>query len=139
MKLYVCVKQAGKRKEYITRKQICLEKVPANLRELISMIVSLNVQEYNSKQDQPSITDFLTDNYIEKQATIGKIGFAQRHNPAKANLSKAIDTALLAFEDGIYRVFHGEDEITSLDGGITLAEGDVMTFIRLTMLAGRKW
>ena len=45
-------------------------------------------------------------------------------------------SAIQSFEDGIYRVFAGEDEVTDLDQAFSWPEGTVFTFIRLTMLSG---
>lgn len=42
-------------------------------------------------------------------------------------------------EDGLFRVFRGMDELTELDREEQFNEGDEITFIRLTMLAGRMW
>ena len=52
---------------------------------------------------------------------------------------KAVDNALQSFEDGLYRVFLNDDELERLDEEIDVKENDTLTFIRLTMLAGRMW
>lgn len=139
MKVYVSVKQVGKRKDYITKKELVLEIAPLNLRELIKEIVRINVTEYNNKTAEPLIMQYLSPDEIESQAKTGKVGFGERRNHKQADLIKAIETAILAFEDGIYRVFIGESEVSSLDEPLALKEGDLLTFIRLTMLAGRMW
>lgn len=139
MKVYVSVKQAGKRKDYITKKELVLESAPLNLRELIAEIVRINVTEYNNKTTDPLIMQYLTPDEIENQAKIGKVGFGERRSDKQADLDKAMETAILAFEDGIYRVFIGENEVSSLNESLALKEGDLLTFIRLTMLAGRMW
>ena len=46
---------------------------------------------------------------------------------------------MLGFQDGLFRVFLGDTELTELDEKLELQEGDTVTFIRLTMLAGRMW
>ena len=46
---------------------------------------------------------------------------------------------MLGFQDGLFRVFLGDTELTELDEQLELQEGDTVTFIRLTMLAGRMW
>ena len=43
------------------------------------------------------------------------------------------------FEDGLFRVFLGDRELENLDEKVEFAEGNEITFIRLTMLAGRMW
>ncbi|KJS75581.1 MAG: hypothetical protein JL56_08020 [Desulfotomaculum sp. BICA1-6] len=139
MKLYVSIKQAGKRQAYITKKELLLNNVPSNLRELITEIVRINVTAYNNKTPEPLLIQYLAPGQIENQAQTGKVGFGQRRSDKQADVNQAIETAMLAFEDGIYRVFSGENEISSLNDPLALNEGDLLTFIRLTMLAGRMW
>lgn len=139
MKVYVSVKQAGKRKEYIAKKELILAGAPSSLRELLTEIVQINVAEYNVKAVEPWIMKYLSAEETENQLKTGKVGFGERKSDIQANVQKAIETAILAFEDGIYRVFSGENEVPSLDGTLSLKEGDVLTFIRFTMLAGRMW
>ncbi|MBQ4165236.1 MAG: hypothetical protein IJD85_02835, partial [Oscillospiraceae bacterium] len=69
---------------------------------------------------------------------LGKIAFGLSEGAA-ADLGKATDDAILAFVDGLYRIFLGEEELTELDGSIELNENSSVTFIRLVMLAGRMW
>ncbi|KUO70710.1 MAG: hypothetical protein APF81_26025 [Desulfosporosinus sp. BRH_c37] len=177
MRIYISIKQAGKRQDYITKKELVLAKVPLTLRELIAEIVHINTVEYNSKASEPWIMKYLASEEIENQAETGKVGFGDRKTselvqlklniessvgdstpteagygdplPLKevgvlrldhqANVTKAIATALLAFQDGIYRVFIGDNEVAELDEKLSLKEGEVLTFIRFTMLAGRMW
>ena len=52
----------------------------------------------------------------------------------------AIENARQSFEDGIYRIFvNGEELGETCDTPVTLKENDEITFVRLTMLAGRMW
>ena len=139
MLVYVSVKQAGKRKEFITKKELELAKNPASLRELITEVVQITVQEYLEKAVEPALVHYLTLDNIEAQAAIGKVGFGERKNANDPDLTEATNTAILAFEDGLYRIFNGEKELTVLDEPLNLSEGDVLTFLRFTMLAGRMW
>ena len=139
MKIYISIKQAGKRKDYITKKELVLSKVPPTLRELISEIVQTNAVEYNSKAGEPWIMNYLSSEEIENQVETSKVGFGDRQNNQQADVTKAIITALLAFQDGLYRVFIGDNEVSELDEMLSLKEGDVLTFIRFTMLAGSMW
>ena len=40
------------------------------------------------------------------------------------------------FEDGIYRIFADDEELTELGQALPWHDGLVFTFVRLTMLAG---
>jgi hypothetical protein len=72
---------------------------------------------------------------------IGKIAFGYIYNDKEPDTEKAIDTALLAYEDGIVRLFINGVEAEYKEEGtpISLSEGDEVTFVRLAMLAGRMW
>ena len=139
MKLYVNVKQAGSRKNYITKEEISLKTVPKTLRELIGAVVTNNVREFNEKVKGQKVIDYLTSEEINHKLEVGKVSFGEMNNTAKASLSKALECAYLAYEDGIYRVFIGDTEAGKLEELLEVKEGDVLTFIRLTMLAGRMW
>ena len=45
----------------------------------------------------------------------------------------------MAFNDGLFRIFLNNNELSSLEEKINLQENDKLTFIRLTMLSGRIW
>ena len=139
MKIFINVKQLGKRKEAIGRKEFLIETVPVTTAELIVAVVIRQVQEYNERLDQNDLLKYLTDAEIEEKATSGKVSFGVNYNGLPADAEKAIRNALQSFEDGIFRVFLNDTELESLDEIIQLQEGDKLTFIRLTMLAGRIW
>ena len=70
---------------------------------------------------------------------VGKIAFGIIYGEKNPNIQEAIDVAITAFQDGLFRVFINEEEICELDEAINISEEDTVTFIRLTMLAGRMW
>lgn len=139
MKIFVSIKQAGKRKDYITKKELILSITPVSLRELLVSMITMNVTEYNHKAAEPWAMKYLSADAVEDQANTGKVGFGELRNTRQADIEQAVTTAIQAFEDGIYRVFLGENELIALDDNLSINEGDVLTFIRLTMLSGRMW
>lgn len=139
MKIYVNVKQVGSRKNYIAKEEVILNRKPETLRELIELIVTQNVKEFNEGIKNKNMIAYLTTEEIESKIEVGKIAFGEKYNETKQNLQKAIETAYLAYEDGIFTVFIGETETGTLDEKIELKEDDILTFIKFTMLAGRMW
>jgi len=142
MKIYITVKQIGKKKAYLS--DICYE-IPESisiitLADLIRLIVVERVEEFNAKiPNGEDIAALLTQEEIDAQAQTGKIGFGQRFDSKDANLPKAVESALSAFSDGLYRVFADEREATFLDELLNLRDGSKIAFIRLTFLSGRLW
>ncbi len=139
MKIFINVKQLGKRMDAIGMKEFLIETVPATTAELIVAVVIRQVQEYNERLDQNDLLKYLTDAEIEEKVTSGKVSFGVNYNGLPADAEKAVRNALQSFEDGIFRVFLNDTELESLDETIQLQEEDKLTFIRLTMLAGRIW
>ena len=108
---------------------------PETLGELLTALTELGVKDYNARKDEGQILPFLTREEIAGQALRGKVSFGV-HNGGTADPAKAVENTLQCFEDGIYRVFAGEEELTELDGEILWKEDLVFTLIRLTMLSG---
>ena len=112
-----------------------LERKPNTVRELLTDLVSLGVRDYNARKEEGELLPFLTKEEIAGQAARGKISFGMR-NGEDACEADAVANAILCFEDGIYRVFADETELTSLEEEIPWTEDTIFTFIRLTMLSG---
>ena len=137
MIIYINIKQIGKRKDVVGKIPFIYESKPYNLRELIRDTVTICVNDYTKRMvkgehvvEQGQITDM---------AMVGKIAFGIIYGEKNPNIQEAIDVAITAFQDGLFRVFINEEEICELDEAINISEEDTVTFIRLTMLAGRMW
>lgn len=139
LNVFVTVKSLGKKKNHLDRLAWRLFEAPLTLRSLIIDMVATNVRQYNERQTVVPLAPFLTKADIERQGMSGKVGFGARYNEKKADENEAIASALLAFEDGLYRVFINGNEFGNLDEALTLREGDEIAFIRFTMLAGSSW
>jgi hypothetical protein len=139
MNVFVKLKSAGKRRPILADTPYALPNTIASLRQLLEAVVTQEVEAYNRRGFDTRLVNFLTETDIEEQSATGKVGFGRLYSERKAALPKAIETALLGFEDGLFRVLVGEQEIAELDAPLTIREGDVLTFIRLTFLAGRLW
>lgn len=141
MKLTISVKQAGKKHALIDKKIIEVDELGAmpTLAELINAVVAQQVQEYNSKPHEKNLLPFLSKEAIRDQADGGKVGFGSIYNDHKARISEAQEVAIQAFEDSLYVIFVNDEEYTKPDQIISLKQDTVITFIRLTFLAGSYW
>lgn len=137
MKIIVNVKGLS-RKKVIHQEEVELKNKISTTKDLITELVKINVEKFNKKIDDKNILSIITNENIAKAARIGKIG-DEVHGDKKANLEKALDTAYLAFEDGLYCIFINDEQSEKLDDSLNLKDGDILTLIRLTMLAGRIW
>ena len=118
---------------------ILLGKTPRTFRELIEESVISCISAYKARANNAKNPAPLTDEQFDGMREIGKFAFGVHYNENEIDEAKAIETAIDAVTDGLVRVFKGNDEITDLDAEIEIAEGDVFTFVRLTMLSGRMW
>ena len=139
MQVLVNMKKLGKRKNSITKVPYELENKPLTVRELIMETVSVCVRNYNERMENQELLTALSLAEMEDQAESGKIGFGVNYGDKKADLQEAQEKALQCFEDGIFRIYLGTEELKKPEDLISLEEDSELTFIRLTMLSGSMW
>ncbi len=134
--IYVQMKKLGKqRAANLQPVPYTLAQKPDSVRELLTALTVLGVKQYNERKEEGKILSWLTKEEITEQASRGKITSGLRGG-ADASENQAVENTIQCFEDGIYRVFAGEAELTALTDAIPWTEDIVFTFVRLTMLAG---
>ncbi|NDV66716.1 hypothetical protein [Bacteroides sp. 224] len=138
MKINLRLKAIGKRKPILELHPRIIPDNLATIEDLITTLVLESVREYNTKQIDAPIFHYLTEEEYAGALHTGKVTFNDRKNEKQQDEQQAIDNALQAFRDGIYRVLINETEVQPGEK-IQLHEGDILTFIRLTMLAGRRF
>lgn len=138
MNIQIRVKAAGKRKAMLELQQKSIPDNIGSVEELITSLVLENVREYNSKVVDAPFFQYLTEQEYDDALHIGKVGFGDRRNEKEQDERQAVGNALQCFRDGIYRIIVNENEITG-GASFELKEGDILTFVRLTMLAGRRF
>ena len=139
MKVFVNMKKLGSRRNSITQIPYELKTSPDTVQDLITQMVSICVKDYNNRMESKELLNNLSQADMENQATAGKISFGVNYGENKADEEAATANALQCFEDGIYRIFCGTEQLQKLEDKITLKEGCELTFVRLTMLSGRMW
>jgi hypothetical protein len=141
MQLKISVKQPGKKHLLIDKKIIEIDDIgnTPTVYELINAVVKQQVQEYNDKPAEKNLLSFLNRETIERDAENGKVGFGSIYNENKAVVAEAQQTAVQAFEDGIFVLFADDQEYTKSGAIIHLTEDSILTFVRLTFLAGSYW
>ncbi len=137
MIIHVNIRQLGKKRNTISAVPFDLPVQPTTGRELITAVVQACVASYNDRvrKGETGIRP-MTEENLNDMETIGKLAFGVNYSEKQADEAAAIANALQSFEDGLYRIFLGETELTALDAPLALTEQDELTFIRLTMLSG---
>lgn len=148
MIINVNIKQMGKKGRRIKSVPFEYDRCPETAEELIEETVKIMLSTFKERQKkstEENIPDVLSEETIKSMAEIGKIAFGYIYNEKEQDEAKAIETAKLAFIDGMVRIFiNGEeaeykDENIESGTPINLSEDDEVTFVRLAMLAGRMW
>ena len=142
MNIFVQIKQIGKRRDVVQKQPFILNRTPHTVQELFNAITAVLVDEFNQRTKNNSaenILKYLSLQDITDMASVGKISFDVDYNSKKIDLVDAQKNVHLAFQDGLFRVFLNETELTDLQQPVNLKENDTLVFIRLVMLAGRMW
>ena len=140
MKLYVQIKQLGAQSKKVSPVPFEIDGVPSTAEELIASTVKKCVDEYNERVKRGDVVvSPLEERQIKDMADIGRITFGICYGNKQQDVQKAVENAVQAFKDGIVCVFINDVKLSSPDEKIELKEDDVLSFIRLTMLAGRMW
>ena len=139
IQIYVALKHMGNVTKKVKEYPFLLGKTPRTFRELIEESVKSCISAYKARATNAKNPTPLTDEQFDGMREIGKFAFGVHYNENEIDEAQAIQTAIDAVTDGLVRVFKSNDEITDLDAEIEISEGDVFTFVRLTMLSGRMW
>lgn len=140
MKIRVNQKSVSGKKSSIQRVIYEYPKCPATTRELLEETVKLCVADYNSRREAGTdiLRVFSKEEQEEKTAS-GKIAFGVNYGTKGAEERAAVKNALQCFEDGIVAVFVDGVRLKELEEQPVIGENSEVTFVRLTMLAGRLW
>ncbi|OAZ04144.1 hypothetical protein [Flavobacterium succinicans] len=144
MNLTISVKQLGKKHPILQEKRIEIATSNAiiSIKKLLQLVVEQQVNQFVTSSfevDDEDKTNLPKDNYLPLLTDTGKVSFGALYNHNIPDLVKAQETAIQAFEDGMYAVFYGDDELQNLNQEIDLSENKTVTFIRLTFLACSYW
>ncbi|MGL6129180.1 hypothetical protein [Chryseobacterium artocarpi] len=144
MEIKVTVKQLGKKHPVLSEQKIDIAYDDSNisLENLLKLIVQQQVEAFNTKSfelEDEDCTKIPTDNYLNILTDTGKVGFGSIYNLKKADVQKAQENAIQAFEDGMFAVFYNDEQLEDLTQTINLDLQHTFTFIRLTFLAGSYW
>ncbi|WP_185288524.1 hypothetical protein [Chryseobacterium lactis] len=144
MEIKVTVKQLGKKHPVLSEQkiEIAYEDSNISLENLLELIVQQQVDAFNAKSFELEDEDYAKisqDSYLNILTDTGKVGFGSIYNLKKADVQKAQENAIQAFEDGMFAVFYNDEQLEDLTQTIDLSLQHPFTFIRLTFLVGSYW
>ncbi|WP_294276073.1 hypothetical protein [uncultured Chryseobacterium sp.] len=144
MEISVTVKQLGRKHPLLNEEKLSIssEEIHLPVENLIRLIVLQQVDSFNAQSfEQEDLDSIKTpgEDYLNILTDTGKAGFGSIYNERRADPEKAQENAIQAFEDGLYAIFYGDEELKDLKQEIDLSQGRTFVFIRLTFLAGSYW
>jgi hypothetical protein len=135
-------KVAGQRRPLISDWQVPLPPEAgleggATLRQLIAEVVRAEVRAFQERREERRLTHVLSPEQIASGAARGKIDMGGREvEEPDVDPQQAVETAILAFQDGLYYVFLDDAQVTELDRPLPLQTTSRLAFLRLVALAG---
>lgn len=144
VKVNINIKQMGKKGRRIKSIPFEYERCPKSAEELIEDTVDIMLDAFEKRQERSAAEEVegpLSEESIAAMAEMGKVAFGFIYNEKTPDRDEAVETARLAYVDGLVRIFINGEEAEYQEGGtpISLSEGDEVTFVRLAFLAGRMW
>lgn len=142
MQVTVAVKSIGQKRSKLKLDTITLDNLhsPCTLKCFLLAMVEQQLTAFNQKKVADPTKDQtqtpLSENYLDLLTQTGKAGFELRYNEKQADLEAAQENALQCFEDGVFAVFVNDEEIRKLDYTLSINDDTVISFVRLTFLAG---
>jgi ribosomal protein L16/L10AE len=121
---------------------------PVTARQIVEAAVTAEVAAYQARAGEASLVRVLTDRALRADLDQGAVRMSDGRMsdgrmsdgrmgdrlPAEpVDVTAAVETALLAFDDGIFKVFVGDREV---EGPVELPDGSAVLFLRLVPLAG---
>jgi len=106
------------------------------LRDLIALVVRAEVAAYESRREARRLDRVFSRERIERGAADGRVAPEAREGAAAPPVEEAVETAVTAFEDGIYLVAIDGVEMREVEARVSVRADTRVTFIRLVLLAG---
>jgi hypothetical protein len=136
----------GHRRRGVREHDLVLTLPPGEVtaRQLIEAAVAAEVTAFPARAEEASLVRVLTKKSLDADLVRGAVrtggprddAGAPTGEPSQVNLADAVDAALLAFGDGLFKIFVGERELTDDGAALPVTDGAALLFLRLVPLAG---
>jgi hypothetical protein len=117
---------------------ICLQmnEVSSTVGELLASVVREQVRSFRDRQDSRRLVQILTERQITDGLEAGRFISGSQDLQQPVDVDQAIQAAQTAFEDGLFFLFIGDNQLTSLQQEVELGESTEALFVRLVSLVG---
>lgn len=135
IKIYVTVKSLSRHKGFLAKEVFEVETEVYSALDLLFFLSDTLVDRYNNKEIDADLVRALSQNEVEEMTEYGKVGFGRRMGRGVADKMIAREALAIGHEDGLFKVFINEQEISDLSHPVYLNDGDELLLMRLTMLS----
>lgn len=128
----------GHRRRGVREHELTLELAPGEVpaRRLIEAAVAAEVAAFSARAEENTFVRVLSADGLRADLARGAVRLGDAGSPAtEVDPAAATEAALLAFEDGIFKIFVGEREVEA-ETPAWLEDGASLLFLRLVPLAG---
>ena len=136
----------GHRRRGVREHDLVLTLPPGQVtaRQLIEAAVAAEVTAFQARAEEAGLLRVLTRKSLDADLARGVVrtggalgdGEPPAGEPGQVDVAGAIGTALLAFGDGLFKVFVGERELTDDGAALPVTDGAALLFLRLVPLSG---
>jgi hypothetical protein len=109
---------------------------PVPLRTVVEAVVRGEVDAFRRRAEEQRFVRVLTEKALADGLVAGAVRSGGSESATSVDVDEAVATALLAHEDGLYKVIVDDEPVDDLDAEVQLRAGSHLLFLRLVALAG---
>ncbi|MDQ1443868.1 MAG: hypothetical protein QOI20_332 [Acidimicrobiaceae bacterium] len=109
---------------------------PVPLRAIVDSVVRAEVQAFRRRSEEQRFVRVLTERALVEGVARGAVRSGGSETATEVDAEEAVAAALLAHEDGLYKVIVDDEPVDYLDTPVQLRPGSRLMFLRLVALAG---
>jgi hypothetical protein len=109
---------------------------PVPLRAVVEAVVRAEVDAFRRRAEEQRFVRVLTEKALADGLVAGAVRSGGSERATQVDADDAVATALLAHEDGLYKVIVDDEPVDSLDTPVHLHADSHLLFLRLVALAG---
>jgi len=110
--------------------------LPVPLRAVVGAVVRAEVQAFRQRSEEQRFVRVLTERALVEGVERGAVRSGGSEAATEVDAEEAVAAALLAHEDGLYKVIVDDEPVDHLDTPVNLRPGSRLLFLRLVALAG---
>jgi hypothetical protein len=110
--------------------------VPVDLRTVVEVVVRAEVDAFRRRAEEQRFVRVLTERALADGVAAGAVRSGGSESATEVDADQAVATALLAHQDGLYKVIVDDEPVDSLDTTVVLHAQSRLLFLRLVALAG---